>query len=259
MEANVLYPDSWDLYSCDDLNLVSSQEGGTLWDALETIEAYNTERHIKDYAGPINKEKWQAPPFVINCAYSSTTNKMYILGAFTQGDIYNSEMSDEEVYAKIGMVIGHEISHAFDSTGAQFDKDGNMANWWTGQDLEAFKKKNEKMAEYFTNMHPWEGQNFKGSIMTGEACADMAGMKCMLQIASKKENFDYDTFFRSYADLWCVKDSLQQQYVKLNDVHPMAYLRVNATLQQYDEFLDFYEIKEGDKMYLAKEDRVNIW
>ena len=95
--------------------------------------------------------------------------------------------------------------------------------------------------------------------MTGKACADMAGMKCMLQIASKKENFDYDTFFRSYADLWCVKASLQQQYVKLNDVQPMAYLRVNATLQQYDEFLDFYEIKEGDKMYLAKEDRVNIW
>ena len=87
----------------------------------------------------------------------------------------------------------------------------------------------------------------------------MAGVKVMLQLAAEKEDFDYDAFFRSYADLWLTKDTLQRAYRRINDVHPMMYLRINATLQQFDEFLDCYDIREGDGMYLAPEDRVNIW
>lgn len=87
----------------------------------------------------------------------------------------------------------------------------------------------------------------------------MAGIKCMLLIAAEKENFDYDAFFRAYADLWLTKDTLQRAYTRIYDMHPMSYLRINATLQQYDEFLNFYDIKEGDGMYLAPEDRVAIW
>ena len=108
-------------------------------------------------------------------------------------------------------------------------------------------------------MHPWEGQDFYGSIMTGEACADMAGMKVMLKLAAEKEDFDYDTFFRSYAEVWLTKEPLQMAYIRINDNHPMGYLRINTTLQQYDEFLDFYGITEGDGMYLAPENRVAIW
>ena len=108
-------------------------------------------------------------------------------------------------------------------------------------------------------MHPWEGQDFHGSIMTGEACADMAGLKVALRVASERENFDYDVFFRAFADLWISKGTLQAVYRSLNDVHPLGYLRINCTLQQYDEFLDFYGITEGDGMYLAPADRVNIW
>ena len=120
-------------------------------------------------------------------------------------------------------------------------------------------ERTEKMAAYFNEMHPWEGQNFFGQIMTGEACADMAGIKSMLLIAAGKENFDYDAFFRAYADIWLTKETLQRAYMRIYDSHPMPYLRVNATLQQYDEFLNFYDIKEGDGMYLAPEDRVAIW
>ena len=87
----------------------------------------------------------------------------------------------------------------------------------------------------------------------------MAGIKAMLRIAAEKEDFDYDTFFRAYADIWFTKDTLQMAYARINDSHPMPYLRINATLQQYDEFLDFYGITEGDGMYLAPEDRVAIW
>ena len=115
------------------------------------------------------------------------------------------------------------------------------------------------MVDFYNAMHPWEGQDFYGSIMTGEACADMAGVKVMLKIAEEHPDFDYDKFFRTFANNWLTKDTLQRAYVRINDTHPMCYLRINATLQQYDEFLDYYGITEGDGMYLAPEDRVAIW
>ena len=115
------------------------------------------------------------------------------------------------------------------------------------------------MIAYYNNMHPWAGQDFYSRIMTGEAGADMAGMKAVLRIAAEKENFDYDAFFRSFAGLWLEKDTLQSVYSSINDVHPMSYLRINCTLQQFDEFLNCYGITEGDGMYLAPADRVIVW
>ena len=256
---NVLYPDSWEKYSCEELNFAGPADGGTLWEADRQISRYNIAKNVKEYSEPVDKEKWHDPPQTVNCFYNPLNNSVYILGAFARGGLYNSEMSDEEMLAKTGAVIGHEISHAFDSTGAQFDKDGNLADWWTAEDKAAFEERNQKMEAYYNAMHPWEGQDFYGSIMTGEACADMAGLKVVLRIAAEKENFDYDAFFRAYADLWLGKDTLQMAYVRINDTHPMLYLRINGTLQQYDEFLDFYGITEGDGMYLAPADRVSIW
>ena len=115
------------------------------------------------------------------------------------------------------------------------------------------------MVDYYNAMHPWEGQNYYGSIMTGEACADMAGIKVMLLLAAQKPDFDYDLFFRTFAHDYLTKDTLQMTYLRINDVHPICCLRINATLQQYDEFLNFYGITEGDGMYLAPDARVNIW
>ena len=208
---------------------------------------------------PVDKEKWGEAPHVVNGFYDPQTNGIYIMGAFSRGALYNSEMSDEELYATIGVIIGHEISHAFDSDGAQYDKNGDLRNWWTEDDYARFRERNEKMIAYYNAMHPWEGQDFYGSIMTGEACADMAGVKVMLKIASGNPDFDYDKFFRTYANVWLTKETLQAAYAGINDLHPMPYLRVNATLQQYQEFLDCYGITEGDGMYLAPEDRVTIW
>ena len=87
----------------------------------------------------------------------------------------------------------------------------------------------------------------------------MAALKCMLSIAAEKPDFDYDRFFRAYADRYAIKEKLLMAMAQIEDVHPMNYLRINANLQQYDEFLDFYDIREGDNMYLAPEDRVAIW
>lgn len=259
IDKRILYPDSWEKYSCEELNFASREEGGAFWDAGKAIARFLLDQNIEDYSGPVDKEKWNAAPHTVNCFYNPQTNSIYIMGAFARGEMYRSDMSIEELYGTVGAVIGHEVSHAFDSTGAQFDKDGNMVSWWTEEDYATFLERNEKMAGYFNAMHPWEGQDFYGSIMTGEACADMAGVKVMLRLAEEKQDFDYDLFFRTYAGVWLLKDTLEMAYDRINDVHPMGYLRVNATLQQYDEFLDFYGIAEGDGMYLAPEDRVAIW
>ena len=259
IEPRSLWPDSWDKYNCDGLDFDGPENGGTLWEASRRIAAYNIAKSIKEFPEPVDKEKWAMPPTTVNCFYDWTNNTVTILGAFAQGGLYNSDMSDEEVLAKLGCVIGHEISHGFDSTGAQFDKNGNMASWWTEEDYAAFLERNRKMADYYNAMHPWKGQDFYGSIMTGEAGADMAGMKAVLRLAAERENFDYDAFFRAFADVWLEKGTLQNAYSSINNVHPMYYLRINCTLQQFDEFLNFYGITEGDNMYLAPEDRVIIW
>ena len=255
----ILFPDSWEKYECAELNFSSKDEGGTLWQAGERIRAYKLAKSVKEYSKPVDKKKWVQTPNTVNCGYVASMNAVNILGGFTQGQIYSSDMSDEAILGTLGWVIGHEISHAFDSSGAQFDKDGNMNRWWTNEDFAAFQKRNEKMVAYYNAMHPWAGQDFHGKIMTGEGCADMGGMKVVLRIAAGKKNFDYDTLFRTLCLVWMEKGTLQAAYYQINDVHPMGYLRVNCTLQQFDEFIDFYGIKEGDGMYLAPEDRVAIW
>ena len=254
-----LFPDDWSKYEMDGLEILSPSEGGTLFEALEKITRYRNAKAVKEFSEPVDKNLWAGTPQTVNCYYYAPNNSVCILAGMAAGEMYRSDMTDEELYATLGVIIGHEISHAFDSSGAQFDKNGDMVMWWTEEDYAAFLEKNEKMVEYFDSMCPWEGQDFYGSIMTGEACADMGGVKVMLAIAAEDEDFDYDLFFRTNANLWCTKSTLMDVYEDLTDVHPLRYLRVNAVFQQFDEFLDFYGIEEGDGMYLAPEDRVNIW
>ena len=259
ISKNVLYPDNWGLYSFEDVDFASKEEGGTLWEAYRAIRKHEHKMEVSKATGPYDKTVWDSLPFVVNCGYEPAVNGIYINAGFAQGDNYYPGMSDEELYAKVGTGIAHEISHAFDAEGSKYDQDGNMNNWWTEEDRAAFLGRNEKLAAYYNAMHPWEGQDLDGDNMKGEACADMAAVKCILRIAAGKENFDYDKFFRAYADRYACLDTPLMAMARLADVHPMNYLRINGVLQQYDEFLNFYGITEGDTMYLAPEDRVAIW
>lgn len=258
IEKRVLYPDDWSAYNYDGLDYASKEEGGTYWDAWIAIKKYLHQKDVEAILNPVEKDEWNTAPQVTNCSYDPPTNSIYIMGAFARS-VYSSDMSDEQLYGTVGAAIAHEISHAFDPTGSKFDKDGNMTNWWTDEDRKVFDEKADKLAAYFNNIHPWEGQDLDGEAMTGEASADMAGFKCLLRLASTKPDFDYDTFFRSFAGMWLMKMTPMIAEMSVDDVHPLSYLRTNTTLQQYDEFLDFYGVKEGDAMYLAPEDRVNIW
>ncbi len=257
-----MYPDDWTPYDFSSVSFAGPEDGGTLYEALRAISARAIEENIRELNEPVERSEWADGilPTVLNCFYNPMDNSVNILAAFAGGDLYNGDMSPEQVYATMGTVIGHEISHAFDSSGAQYDKDGNYASWWTEEDYAAFTAMNMNIAEYFNGITAWEGQGILGSTLTGEACADMGGMACVLRIAAEKEDFDYDAFFRAYAALWInVETPLMSMTRIMQDTHPLCYLRINTVLQQFDEFLDFYGITEGDGMYLATADRIRVW
>ena len=169
-------------------------------------------------------------------------------------------MSREELLGGLGCIIGHEISHAFDATGSGFDGAGRLEEWWKDDDREAFKARTDKLTEYYNAITAFEGYNVSGESIRDEATADLAGMKVVLRLAQKDEGFDYDTFFRQYAGVWKQISTYEREVYRLTrGEYPLNYLRVNDVLQQFDEFYDTYDVKEGDGMYLAPEDRVSIW
>lgn len=256
-----LYPDDWSKYADPELSFKSPAEGGSLIAALDAVSVSNLRQMQERMKNPVDHERWEdyMVPTVVNCFYSMTDNSINILAAFCRGELYDRDMSYEEKCGKIGIVVGHEITHAFDSEGAQFDENGYLTDWWTAEDKALFEEKNQKLADYYSNMSYWDGENMLGSIMTGESCADMGAMKCLLSIAATKDAFDYDAFFKSYAEIWRTKMNMYVALMFMKDPHPMGYVRINSVLQQFDEFLDFYGITEGDNMYLAPEDRVAIW
>ena len=197
------------------------------------------------------------PSYEVNAFYSPLSNSFVILDGIT---LAASTDSIEELYGMLGTVIGHEISHAFDSTGSQFDEHGNQHNWWDFGDYARFNRRINNLVTFYDNFQVLNGYYVDGNNVNGEVTADMGGVKIMLELAKKIDDFDYDLFFRSYAYLWYEQPmtgySIQAM---LRDEHPFPYMRVNATLAQFDEFIETYNLKPGDGMYIPKDERVAIW
>ena len=195
--------------------------------------------------------------YTVNAFYSPYDNKFVILNGIVTGGFIGD--SKEVTYGRIGAVIGHEISHAFDSSGALFNEYGQYrkSGWWDKKDMKKFKKKVAKLQKFWDNIIVHDDLNVKGSRIDGEATADMGGVGVMLKLAEKEENFNYQLFFKSYAEMW------KEVYSSLDafdqDSHPYAYLRTNVTVAQFDEFYKAFNIKKSDKMYIPKADRVKIW
>ena len=261
MRVNVVYPDELEDWS--GLDFAGPDEGGSLLEAVKAIQSFKNELKGKKLGTKANIYKWnqnELQASAVNATYTGYNNSINIQAGVLVGEIYNEDMSFEQKMGGIGMIIGHEISHAFDTSGANFDKDGHKNNWWTDEDYAAFQDRVAKLVSWYDGFIPIEGVEYSGDRVKAEAIADMTSMKCLLYIAKQREGFDYDVFFRQYAKLWrdqSTPEAVNEQI--LTDVHPAHYLRINATLAQFDDFLNFYEIKEGDGMYLAPEDRVAVW
>lgn len=261
MTINVSYPDKW--ADTENLKFTSRENGGNYFTAMKEIDAYRDEMEKKKMNTKVVQESWADYMSLteVNAFYNPLDNSINILGGILQGDFYRPDMTEEEKLAGIGSVIAHEISHGFDTSGAQFDKDGNLFNWWTEEDYTAFEARAEKLVAYYDTIVPFGGgDNYSGNNVQGEAIADMAGLKSLMLIAEEKEDFDYDRFFRAYVSLWKMVSTKEfAEFLMYQDTHPLRYLRGNVTLMQLPEFYETYGIQEGDGMYMAEEDRIAVW
>ena len=259
MEVQSVYPDRFTDYESLEFT------GDSLYECLEQAMIFLNKNDASHTDQNIDKGVWDlwnddVDPLMTNAWYVPKRNTMYILAGIVEDPIYNEDMSDEEFYGSLGQVIGHEISHAFDTTGAECDKDGNFKNWWKKEDHKAFNERVEKLKKYYSSITIWTGLNASGELDHSELIADMGAMKAMLRLAKSKKDFDYETFFKANARLWRNLSSPEfDYYVAVQDPHPLDYLRANVVEQQFEEFYETFGVEEGDGMYLAPEDRVAVW
>lgn len=256
--TRVLYPDHMD--DCNDLQV----KEGNLLDIVTEITAYNFRKDASKINTKHDKKGWkleEMPSTVVNAFYRPDDNSVSILaGIVANKALLNINASDEENMAQLGYIIGHEISHAFDSSGYLYDKDGNEAKWWTDKDEAAFQKRVKKLADYYSKFKCFRNADpIDGEQVQGEAIADTGGLKCMLELSHQKENFDYQKFFRAFAHTWASSNNYSAELAATHDEHPLPFLRINVTVQQYEEFYKAFDIQPGDGMYLAPEKRIAVW
>lgn len=258
LQLRIAKPDKWEDDST--LDFKGGDEGGNLLSAQDQVGAYWVERMRSRVNQKVDRDIWTSRIQQVNAFYDPSQNSITICGGILGGSLYDVSMTREELFANVGDTVAHEISHAFDTTGAQFDEKGNLRNWWTEEDQKAFAQRADKLAAYYDKIEPFQDVNCVGSQIEGEAIADLVAMKILLRIAAKEAGFDYDKFFRTFSETWKTITTIQTEYYTLSqDTHPLAYLRVNAVVQQFDEFYDTYGIKKGDGMYLAPDQRLVVW
>lgn len=258
LKLRIAKPEIWE----DDsgLDFKGGEEGGNLFTAQDEVGAYWVERMRSRVNQKVDHNYWTSKVQQVNAFYDPTENAITICGGILGGEFYDPGMTKEDLFATVGDTIAHEISHAFDTTGCQFDEKGNYRNWWTEQDRKAFAERADKLAAYYDNIEPFQDTFCVGSQIEGEAIADLVAIKILLRIAAKEQGFDYDRFFRNYAKTWRTITTAQSEFYTLQqDTHPLPYLRVNAVVQQFREFYDTYGVKRGDGMYLAPERRLEVW
>ena len=256
MKINSLYSDYREDYS--DLDI---KEGDQLSDILLTISKYSTARSISKLNKPVEEDKfYKISTRQVNAFYDPTDNSINILSGIIQGS-YALDQGYEHDLGTLGWVIGHEMTHAFDSNGSKYDKNGEYKDWWTPEDYKAYEERTQKLKDYVGKIIPFEGQSpVNGEIVNGEMAADITSVKAALFIAEKHSGFDYDVYFRALAD--AMADTALAEIAGMTnsyDEHPLSNIRVNVSVQQSDKFMECYGVEEGDGMYLVPEDRVYIW
>ena len=251
------YPDKFKDTSGIDLTDCS------LLEAEKNINENNIMRNIELIGTKLDPEKWAEFMSVTECNafYNPSDNSINMIIGMMGEPFYSSDMSVEELYASIGAFwVGHEISHAFDNSGAQFDAEGQYRDWWTEADKEEFNKRVGRMDDYLDTIVAFDDNHFIGTNIDTEMIADMTGLQCALRMASKVEGFDYQKFFIKYAQMNASIDVYSSELSQLTqDAHPLNYSRTNVPVQQFEEFYEAFDVKEGDNMYLAPEDRLIVW
>ena len=267
INVKIGYPDKWKDYS---KMTISSSD--SLYDQLKEISEWDYNEEFKKIGKPVDKTEWYMSPHTINAYYSPTSNEIVFPAGILQYPFYDyNKLEVASNFGAIGTVIGHELTHAFDVSGAEYDGDGNVKNWWTAEDKEKFDMATKKLENQFSKYTVGDGVYVNGKYTLTENIADLGGLNVAydaLQLYLKdhpnSSKVYPDTinklFFLSFARMWRQKST--PEYLKnlaKTDSHSPNIFRVNGTLENIDAFHKVFETKPGDKMYKAPEDRIKIW
>jgi len=218
----------------------------------------------------VDRAEWFTAPQVVNAFYSSSRNQIVFPAGILQPPFFDAGADDAANYGAIGAVIGHEISHAFDDHGSQFDGEGNLRNWWTKDDRERFEKQTHSLVAQYDAFTPLPGYHVNGALTLGENVADNAGLAIAARayLLARKgcpapviDGFSGEQrLFLSFAQVWHEKlrDAARIERLKV-DPHSPGQFRANGTLRNQSSFEDAFDVKPGDAMYLPKEERISLW
>ena len=231
----------------------------SLYDIMGTLYEIKTLDMLSKLDQPTEPENWAMPGHMVNACYDPFVNDITFPAAILQAPFYSIKQTRSENLGGIGGVIGHEISHAFDSNGAKCDENGNINDWWTEDDFKRFDKKVQKMIEQFDGIElPWGKVN--GAFIVSENMADNGGMSVTLDIMSKTEGVSYEEYFKNWARVWCQKAKPEFLQLLLSvDVHGPCILRANMPPRNFPEWYKTFDVKETDGMYIAPDKRIVIW
>ncbi|MDB4303552.1 M13 family metallopeptidase, partial [Desulfosarcina sp.] len=264
--VKIAYPDKWEDYS--ELKIEASN---SFAENMLAVSDWSLKKNYSEINEPVDKTKWFLAPQVVNAGYIPQFNEIIFPAAILQPPFFNNDADDAVNYGAIGAGISHEISHAFDDSGARFDSDGNVNNWWTPEDLAEFEKRGAALAEQYDTIEVLDSVYVNGKFTLGENIGDLGGvlgaydgLQLSFEENGRPEDIDGFTaeqrFFISFGTIWRTlirEDALRNRIV--TDPHSPSKVRATQSLKNIDAFYEAFDIKEGDKMYLEQDKRVKIW
>ena len=264
--VKVGYPDKW-----TDISALTIDPEKSFYENMVECNRFWTKWDIEHKAGkPVDRDDWHMYPQTVNAYYNPTTNEICFPAGILQKPFFDMEADDAFNYGAIGVVIGHEMTHGFDDSGRQYDKNGNMCDWWTQQDADNFKERTGRYADFFSAIEVLPGLNANGHLTLGENLADHGGLQvawAAFQNAIKDNPLtDADgftpaqRFFIAYAGVWA--GNITEEEIRnrtKNDPHSLGRWRVNGALPHIDAWYEAFGITPDDKMYIPKGQRLSLW
>lgn len=266
--VKVGYPDTW-----RDFSGLQIDEKLSLFENMCNVAEFLSHDYINRKVNkPVDKAEWQMTPQTVNAYYNPTTNEICFPAAILQPPFFDPNADDAVNYGGIGGVIGHEMSHGFDDQGSQFDKYGNQNDWWTAADKKNFEARTKVLVDFFSSIEALPGKKINGKLTLGENIGDNGGLNIAFRAlqndlkANPALNKTIDgftpeqRFFLSWATVWAgnARPEFVDRQIK-TDPHSPAEARVNAALPQIDAWYKAFNVKKGDKLFLDKKKRANIW
>ena len=260
------YPDKW-----IDMAELDIDPAKSYYENVIECNRFWTKWNVDKKAGkPVDRDEWFMYPQTVNAYYNPTTNEICFPAGILQPPFFDPEADDAFNYGAIGVVIGHEMTHGFDDSGRHYDKDGNMKDWWTESDAKNFTARADKYADFFSAIKVLPDLNANGRLTLGENLADHGGLQVAFYAyknATKNaplktiDGFTPDQrFFLAYAGVWAanITDEAIRNYTK-SDPHSLGEWRVNGALPHIDMWYDAFNVKQGDKLFVPKAERLELW